>query len=224
MEPVKSRAYTSPVRDEAARRTRSAVVAAALELFREQGYPATTIDQIAARAEVSRPTVFGVGSKAQLLRLARDRAIAGDDDPHPIMARQPFTALAAADSPAAVLHAYAPQAAAINRRFADLNEVLHQAQAHDPQLRELWRTSEQERLVGAQAVVDLAATKGPLDPRLDPGTAAQVLWLLTAPEQYRRLVHDQGWTHERYVAWLAEAAVRLLLPVPPAARGAVRRP
>ena len=46
---------------------------AAAEVFVEEGYAGATIEQVAARAGVSRPTVFAVGSKAQLFALARQR-------------------------------------------------------------------------------------------------------------------------------------------------------
>jgi AcrR family transcriptional regulator len=39
-------------------RTRRSIEDAALDLFIEQGYEATTVDQIAARAEISKPTFF----------------------------------------------------------------------------------------------------------------------------------------------------------------------
>ena len=39
-------------------RTRAAIQAAALDLFERQGYHATTVDQIAAQAEVSQATFF----------------------------------------------------------------------------------------------------------------------------------------------------------------------
>src|SRR5579871_428330 len=67
MESVKrtQRTYRSPLREKATRRTREAVVEGAGEVFVEVGYAGATIEQIAARAGVSRPTVFGVGSKAQ---------------------------------------------------------------------------------------------------------------------------------------------------------------
>ncbi|HET6193156.1 MAG TPA: TetR family transcriptional regulator, partial [Trebonia sp.] len=71
------RKYRSPLREEAARRTREAVVVAAAEVFVREGYTGATIEQVAARAGVSRPTVFGVGNKAQLFALARQRAATG---------------------------------------------------------------------------------------------------------------------------------------------------
>lgn len=45
-------------RERQRQRIRSAILEAALELFAEQGYAATTIDQIAERADLARRTVF----------------------------------------------------------------------------------------------------------------------------------------------------------------------
>src|SRR6476646_1710742 len=74
------RTYSSPLRAQQAATTRQAVLDAARELFTAQGYGATTIDQIAARAGVSKPTVFtAVGNKQTLLSAVRDVAMAGDD-------------------------------------------------------------------------------------------------------------------------------------------------
>jgi AcrR family transcriptional regulator len=81
-----------PLRADRARRTHQALVTAAMELFAETGYAATTIDALAQRAGVSRATVFtsAPGGKPQLLKEARDQAIAGDDEPVPIPQRPWF--------------------------------------------------------------------------------------------------------------------------------------
>jgi AcrR family transcriptional regulator len=56
------------LRERKKQRTRSAIQDAALDLFEEQGYEATTVDQIAARAEVAPATLFRYfPSKAELL-------------------------------------------------------------------------------------------------------------------------------------------------------------
>ena len=76
------RGYTSALRERQAAATRQAVLEAARELFLSQGYGATTIDQVAARAQVSKPTVFtAVGNKQAMLAAVRDVALAGDDRP-----------------------------------------------------------------------------------------------------------------------------------------------
>src|SRR6267378_378845 len=82
MPPVKPpRPYRSPRRAQSARTTRRLVLDAARALFLEHGYVGTTIEQIAARAGVSKPTVFAaVGSKRTLLKELRDLALAGDEE------------------------------------------------------------------------------------------------------------------------------------------------
>jgi AcrR family transcriptional regulator len=206
------RRYRSAVRAEAAERTRSRIVHAALEEFVEQGYVAATVERIAARAEVSRPTVFALGPKATLLKLARDRAIAGDDDGRAIMQRPEWRRLAEAPAPEEALRAYAAISARILQRFAPVNEVVRQAAAVDPEGRELWRVSERERLTGARRVISTVAAKGPLRDGLDRARGSEILWLLTAPEQYQRLTVDRGWSQRRFARWHVDSMVRLLLP------------
>jgi AcrR family transcriptional regulator len=195
-----------------AEQTRAAVVAAALAVFLEQGWAGATIDRIAARAGVSRPTVFAVGTKATLLKLARDRAIAGDDDPVGVAERPDFGAIAAAPDGEGALRAFAPISAGIARRFAELDEVLRQGAALDPEVAALREVSEAERLTGARGVVRTVAAKGRLRDGLTEEAAADVLWLLMAPDHYRRLTRDRGWSHARFARWYADTMVALLLP------------
>src|SRR6476469_7238109 len=73
-----SKRYHSPTRAHQARQNRRAVLDAAHDLFVEQGYGATTLEQIADRAGVSKPTVFNaVGNKVEVFRTIRDIAMAG---------------------------------------------------------------------------------------------------------------------------------------------------
>src|SRR5215218_8770731 len=87
--PEVRRPYRSTLRDSQARATRRAVVDAGRDLFVELGWSGTTIDAVAARAGVSRKTVFtSVGGKAALLKLALDWALVGDDEPVPMSERE----------------------------------------------------------------------------------------------------------------------------------------
>ena len=36
------------------------------------------------------------------------------------------------------------------------------------------------------------------------------LWMLTSRDVYRMLVHESGWSADRYQAWLSDTLVRLL--------------
>lgn len=70
------------------RRTRRRIIAAAAELFLDQGYGATTLDQVAGRAGVAVQTVyFHFGNKATLLKEALDVAAVGDDKPVALLDR-----------------------------------------------------------------------------------------------------------------------------------------
>src|SRR6476660_5612155 len=83
-----ARTYRSPQREEQARRTRQRVVDAATALFLRRGYAGATVPAIAAEAGVSVPTVeLLFGAKARLLKAAIDVAIAGDDEPVPVLER-----------------------------------------------------------------------------------------------------------------------------------------
>lgn len=206
------RPYRSPLRTGMAEQTRQRVTLAALEEFLEQGYAGATIERIAARAGVSRPTVFAVGSKATLLKLARDRAIAGDDVPRRMAERADYLAVADAPDTAEALRRFARVSAGIAARFAPLNEVLREGAASDPELAQLWQTSEQERLAAARATIETLTSKGPLRAGLDPDAATDVLWLLMSPENHNRLVGERRWSFERYQEWYADTMVRLLLP------------
>jgi AcrR family transcriptional regulator len=203
------RAYRSRLREEAALLGQKAVVDAAAALFVEQGYARTTIDQIAARAGVSRPTVFAVGSKAQLLALARRAAIGGDA----VLGNEPaMTEILAERDPAELLRRFAGLAAGIAQRLAPLDAVLEEAAAGDPALVPLRDAGRDEIHGCARRVIGALRALGSLRGDMPPKAAADVLWLLIEPGQYRRLVAERGWSHRAFTRWQATAMIRLLLP------------
>jgi AcrR family transcriptional regulator len=210
MSPVK-RSYDAPRREAAARLTRRTVLDAARDLFLEQGWTATTITQIAERAAVSRPTVFAVGSKAQLLSLARDIALAGDDEAVAVSAREHVQVLLAEPSPVRTLELVAAHVVRLQTRYATLDAVVHAAAGADEQCRALWETSEAQRRRGAELFANNLAGKGPL--ALPLGRAVDVLWVFMASDLYRRLVLESGWSAQTYQAWLAGALSAQLMPV-----------
>src|SRR5258706_2639076 len=102
------RTYQSTLRGAQAQSTREAVIAAASRLFTERGYAATSIEEIAAAAGVSRATVFtSVGGKAKLLKTALDVAIVGDDEPIALPERPRSKAIRAEPDPRQYLALYA---------------------------------------------------------------------------------------------------------------------
>ena len=212
------RPYVSPLRELAAQQTRRAVLAAAQSLFVARGYVGTTVDQIAERAAVSKPTVFvSVGSKRSLLKDLCDRSVADDDlvvdDDLTVERLSGAEALDESD-PGRLLRLYARNVAHRQERHADLDEVLHTAAGTDDELRDLWRTSEDQRRKEAGLVVNALLRRGALKPGLEGKAAADVLWVLTSSDIFRRLVRGQGWDPERYQLWLGDTFCNQLLPRP----------
>src|SRR5438552_2262179 len=155
------RRYLSPRRDESARLTRRAILDAARELFIKQGYAATSVDQIAERAHVSKPTVFAsAGNKGGILKQVRDIALAGDDEPVAVPDRAWVKELLAEPDPLRTLRLYARGGSQLQARYAEVEEVLHAAAGADESLRDLWRTNETERLHAASMFIGNLITKG----------------------------------------------------------------
>jgi AcrR family transcriptional regulator len=212
---VKPRTYRSPRRQEQARQTRAAILAAARERFLERGYNATTIDEIAAAAGVSKPTVFtAVGTKVQLLKAVRDVAMAGDDDPAPVAQRPSVERAQDAHTAEEALRLIAAHIVALSGRYALIDEVLRGAAATgEPELAELWETSERQRRTGAGILLDIIRGKGPLRPGLDPHQGEDILSNYMASDVYLRLVDHLGWTTEDFQRWLEATLAWQLLGI-----------
>jgi len=207
------RPYSSPLRERQASVTRRAVLDAARELFIAQGYGATTVEQIAQRAGVSKPTVFSaLGNKQMVLHAVRDAAIAGDDAPVPVARRPATDRIRAESDQRRAVQLLAQHLTGVASRYAQINEVLHAAaDGGEPDLRELWETEEDQRLTGARFWVEALTSKGPLRPGLSHGDATDVMWLLMSPDNYYRLVHRRRWTTRNYQRWLTATITQLLL-------------
>jgi AcrR family transcriptional regulator len=218
------RPYQSTLRGAQAQSTREAVIAAASRLFTERGYAATSIEEIAAAAGVSRATVFtSVGGKAKLLKTALDVAIVGDDEPIALPERPRSKAIRAEPDPRKYLALYAELVTEIDGRMAGIHEAVRGAAGVDPDARALWDTHLAQHRQGAVNVIGDLTRKGGIRPGLDPESAADIVWLL-GPGAYHMLVHRRGWSPERFQRWLTETFISQLLPAETrSSRGAVSK-
>jgi AcrR family transcriptional regulator len=195
------RHYASAVRAEQVRATRRAVVEAARELFVRQGWTATSIEHVAAAAGVSRATVFTVGGKPELLKLAYDTAIGGDDEDVAMADRPAVRELAAAPDRDALVARYVELVVAAGVRVAGIYVALRAAADADERVRALFADVQAQRLTGATGFVATLTARGWLRPGLEPEVAADVLWTLLDPGLYAALVLDRAWPPERFAAW-----------------------
>ncbi|WP_328912360.1 MULTISPECIES: TetR/AcrR family transcriptional regulator [unclassified Streptomyces] len=207
------RSYHSPARQDGARRTRQAVLAAAADLFTTRGYAATSLADVAAAAGVARPTVSAAfGSKAAVLRQVLDVALAGDDEPVPVAKRPWFEPVWRAGDPAGVLDAYAGVCTLIAHRAAKVFETVRRAADGGPEVAALWDTVQRNRRAGARMVVDHLLTLGSLRADLNADRAVDVLWIFNDPAMYDHLVHHCHWPQDAYRTWLSEQTRNALLP------------
>jgi AcrR family transcriptional regulator len=189
------------------------VVEATRELLIAEGYEATTFARVARSAEVSVPTIQkAFGSKAALTKAVYDVTLAGDDLPIPMAERPLFERLETETDPYEALQVYAEIAGELWGRVAALYpSILAGAMSGAPDLVALRRTIGEESRVGARDVVQQLARLGGLRPGLSIDDATDVLWWLIQPEQYVIMVAHGGWSLDKFVAWFAEQAQRLLL-------------
>ena len=206
------RGYASPLRDEQARTTRRAIVAAAAELFVSQGYAATTIDSIATAANVSRKTVFASGgSKFALLKDAYDWSLVGDDEPIAMADRAPVQQIIATMDPGRAVELWVAMITETAGRAAPIGAAMAAAAHVDDEAAALVRLADQHRLFGARAFVNHLAEIGGLRTGLSREEAADLCWLAMGPGPYVRLVIERGWSPARFQVWLTAAVRRELL-------------
>lgn len=205
------RTYSSTLRAAQARETRYTIVSTAEQLFTELGYGRTTIDAIAEQAGVSRKTVFtAVGGKLDLLKLALDWAVTGDDEQVPLLERPELAATRTASSAAAILRGWVDVVAAIAARLHGLSAALTAAAAANDEARLLREANQAQRLTGARAFVTHLAAHNGLRPGLSVDRAADIVWLYSDPAVYHRLVAERDWPDADYRAWLLRTITQQL--------------
>ena len=67
-------------------------------------------------------------------------------------------------------------------------------------------------LSSTDSAVRVLAEAGPLRNAMSAKEGGIHYWLLATPELQHILVAEQGWSHDRYEAWLREALEAVLLP------------
>ncbi len=207
------RRYSTALRTEQTAMARRRILDAAGGLFAGRGYLGTTLGGVADTAGVSVQTVYNVvGGKPVLLKAVYDVALAGDDEPVPMVARPEFQAMIAATDGRECLIRYAGIGRMLGERVLPLVSMLFaQAATGDPDLRAFVDTIEGERAFGTSATAAHVADRFGLRPGLDVRSAADVLWTLTAPDVSDRLVRRRGWGWDRFERWSGEAMADALL-------------
>ena len=204
-----TRRYDASHRRRQAQATRFDIVQVASRLFIEKGWTGASMREIATSAGVAVETVYaGVGNKTELLKLALDIAVAGDDDPVPLDQRPEFLAIGDADDLEAATAAVGRLLAGFYPRLAMLRRVLTQAAMADPALADLRAAEEGRERQSWHDAIAIALGRPATDDEIDACRA------LFGPETYLMLTQVSGWSDERFAAWLGQALFRQLTDVP----------
>ena len=199
------RAYRSPVRAEAAQITRSAIVAAARELFAERGYARAGVAAIAERAGVALNTVYtSVGGKPALI------AAVAQDATEDTAIEAALTEAAEAADGRRILRVLADGTAEVTRRQSQTLRFLLESRSTEPAVAEAAERAfdrYRERLAGAASRL---SSLGALRPGIGAERAAQVLWFYFGVSAWAT-AREVGWTWDEAADWLcAQAAAALL--------------
>jgi AcrR family transcriptional regulator len=200
------------MRTERAQNTRARVIEAATRLFVQQGYATTSMRAIATEARVSVPTVeLLFGTKAQLLHVVIDVAVAGDDEPVPVLSRGWAADAQSARDLADFLSVVAQVLSEAQARSAGVMLAAYEAAASDPDIQLLIMDRESQRERTANWIVNGVVDRTGLCPELDRAGAIDTVWMLMDPVIFNRLTRHRGWSLDRYASWFADSVTRLLV-------------
>jgi AcrR family transcriptional regulator len=210
---VKSkRSYESPRRRAQAEATRRDILATAQRLFEEQGYPATTMAQVAEEAGVALKTVYlAFATKSGLLRALWNSLLRGGDDDRPIAEQDWYRQVLDEPDPERRLRLNAHNSTLGKQRISGILEVIRSAAPTDSEIASLWQRIQAEYHANQRAIVEPLAQPNQLRKGLDVDRAADILWTINHPNTWQLLVVDRGWTLAQYEQWTGDLACAQLL-------------
>ncbi len=181
-------------------------------MFDERGYAGTTIRSVAERAGVSVPTVEALfGTKGRLLKAAIDVAIAGDDEPVPMLERDWATAATKATDVESLLSVLAGALAPAQARSAGLVVSVFEGAGADPELAGLAAQMSTQRATMATWVVARLTDLASLREEISEDEAVDTVFALMEPALFDRLTRQRSWTLARYQDWIGRSLRRLLV-------------
>jgi AcrR family transcriptional regulator len=192
--------YHSPLRERQAAATRRAIIDAALVLFGEQGWAATTLPMVAARAGTSVDTIYATfGTKSALLMTVVDVAIVGDDE-EASMAQRPDFAQFAEGRRHERLRTGVRYTMDVYARSVPILDALREAAASDPAAEERLARYGQDRRDLIAAGMALILGEEP------SGDVVDAIWALVSPEVYTHLIHGRRWPAPQVEDWFVDMA------------------
>jgi AcrR family transcriptional regulator len=213
----KRRIYDSSRRRQQAQETRERLLEAAQRLFAARGYAETTIEAIAAAADVAVPTVYAAfQSKRGVLSALMRRLVAGEEGGPPLLRTAGPRAVLAQTDPRRALALFIDHLSQVQERATSTYEVMKSAARSEPDVGELLARIQAYRFSNITTIPARLAELGALRPGLSEDDASRTIWALASPEVRQMLQTFAGWSADRYRAWLLETLAAVLFPPSPA--------
>jgi AcrR family transcriptional regulator len=200
----------SSLRSEQAAQTRQRILQSAADVFAEDGFAGTRIEDVAERAGVAVPTVYKVfTNKRNLLVGALNRAMTGGDAAA-VEEQSWWIEQLEEPDPARQLDLVARNARRIYERAGVVLEVVRAAAPLDEDLARAWQQITGERLSRSRKTAEHFVAKARRHARLSADETALTLWSLTGPELYTSQTEARR-TPSQYETWLAHVLRSALL-------------
>src|SRR5690348_5959464 len=203
---VKSkRSYESPRRRAQAEATRRDILAAAQRLFEQDGYPTTTMAQIAQQAGVSLKTVYlAFETKSGLLRALWNALLRGGDEARPVAEQDWYRQVLDEPDPERRLRLNAHNSTLGKQRISGILEVIRSAAPTDSEIASVWERIQSEYRTNQRVIVEPLDQRGALRAGLDLDRATDILWTINHPNLWQLLVVDRGWPPAEYEQWAGD--------------------
>jgi hypothetical protein len=95
-------------------------------------------------------------------------------------------------------------------RIAAIQLLIKSVATVDPDIAEVWRTMQNERLAGMTAFAAHLQASGSLRDGVDAARARDLLWTYNAVEIYELVAIERGWDVARYRDFVAESLIAAL--------------
>lgn len=191
------------------RATQRLVVEAARNLFLTRGYVATTMDDIAQEAGVARQSVYKAGqSKADLLHLVTDIAVAGDDQEVMLLERPIYAGISDEPSPERQVQMAAALIAATMERLAPVWVAYREAAAVDSKAAANLVAAHRRRHETFAGMIHMLPEQRLRQP---PEESTDTAWAIGSIDVFLLLRSIRGWDASHYSEWLSRTLVDQLL-------------
>jgi AcrR family transcriptional regulator len=202
--------------------TRRRVIDAARQLFLERGYVATTMADIAGEAGVALQSVYTAGqSKADLLHLVTDLAVAGDSQEVMLVDRPVYASVAAEPDPVRQIEMFAGLIATTMERLAPVWIAYREAAAVDPKAAANLVAAHRRRHETFRALVRMVPEQ---HLRNDHDRSADTAWAVGSIDVFLLLRTVLEWDATQYAKWLRDTLIdQLVAPGAMTATGTAAR-